>query len=381
MVLAHHDPVTTDDSPIGARAGRWLAVLLPFFLLLYLCWLMARPFVQVLLWTVVLAVVFAPAHRRIAARVASPSTAALISTLLVVLTVLLPLSAITAAVVREAAGIAEHLQAKPASLLRGDTPIVGPVIAWLSQYVDVERFASAQFIGERLQVAGTMLASGALGLVGGLMSALVQTVLVVFTLFYFFRDGAAIRHAAYDVLPLESAQTRDIAQRTREVIGATVYGVLVISAIQGLLGTLIFWMLGLPSPLLWGVVMFFLSMIPMAGAFIVWVPAALYLALTGAYLKALMLVGFGVLVIGSIDNFLSPRLVGKRARLHELLIFFSVLGGIQVFGVLGVVLGPVVVALTLAMLEIVRQANRPAAETIPEDTLLERQAAVRRGDP
>jgi predicted PurR-regulated permease PerM len=138
--------------------------------------------------------------------------------------------------------------------------------------------------------------------------------------------------------------------------------VLVISAIQGTLGTFIFWALGLPSPLLWGVVMFFLSMIPMAGSFLVWVPAAAFLALTGSLGKAAILVVWGILVIGAIDNFLSPRLVGKRARLHELLIFFSVLGGLQVFGVLGLVLGPVMIAITLALLEMVREAHRPDAE-------------------
>ena len=110
--------------------------------------------------------------------------------------------------------------------------------------------------------------------------------------------------------------------------------------------------------------MFFLSMIPMAGSFLVWVPAAAFLALTGALLKAGILVVWGLLVIGSIDNFLSPRLVGKRARLHELLIFFSVLGGLQVFGVLGLVLGPVVVAITLALIEMVSEAHRPSSETL-----------------
>jgi predicted PurR-regulated permease PerM len=98
----------------------------------------------------------------------------------------------------------------------------------------------------------------------------------------------------------------------------------------------------------------------MAGSFLVWVPAAIFLALSGSYVKAAILVGWGILVIGSIDNFLSPRLVGKRARLHELLIFFSVLGGLQVFGVLGLVLGPVVVAITLALVEMVQEAHAEA---------------------
>ena len=161
------------------------------------------------------------------------------------------------------------------------------------------------------------------------------------------------------------------------MIGATIYGVLAISAIQGTLGYLIFLTLGLPSPLLWGVVMFIMSMIPMAGAFIVWVPAALYLLLTGSYVKALVLTVWGVVVIGSIDNFLSPSLVGRRARLHELLIFFSVLGGLQVFGVLGLVIGPVLAAITLALIEVVRQANRPVAETKQETTVIEAQADIR----
>ena len=196
-------------------------------------------------------------------------------------------------------------------------------------------------------------------------------------MFYFFRDAETLRVALYEIVPLEYEQSNDIVLRTREVIGATIYGVLAISAIQGTLGYLIFLVLGLPSPLLWGVVMFLMSMIPMAGAFIVWVPAALYLLLTGSYVKAIVLAVWGVVVIGSIDNFLSPRLVGRRARLHELLIFFSVLGGLQVFGVLGLVIGPVLAAITLALIEVVRQANRPVAETRQEQTVIEAQAEVR----
>jgi predicted PurR-regulated permease PerM len=200
---------------------------------------------------------------------------------------------------------------------------------------------------------------------------------VIFTLFYFFRDGERIRQATYDMVPLERVQWQDIISRTRDVVGATVYGVLAIAAIQGTLGTFIFWILGLPSPLLWGVVMFFLSMIPMAGAFLVWAPAALYLALTGSITQAIVLVVWGVLVIGGIDNILSPRLVGRRASLHVLVIFFAVLGGLQVFGVLGLILGPVVVAMTLALIEMVRQSGHPPEETLPKETVMEEQAHLR----
>jgi predicted PurR-regulated permease PerM len=345
---------------------------------LYICWLMVQPFVNVILWATVLAVVFFPLHRRIRLRVASPSGAAILSTLLVVVLILLPATFITIAVVRELAGAADNLQAGVQRLSSGtEIPVVGWILDRARTYVDIDPVAAQNFIAERLQSWGGALAASTLLVVGGAVGAIVQMVLVVFTLFYLFRDGDRIRAAVYAILPLERIQMHDIAVRTKEVIAATIYGVLVIAAIQGTLGTIIFSILGLPSPLLWGVVMFFLSMIPMAGAFLVWVPAAIYLALTGAYIKAGILVAWGAVVISSIDNFLSPRLVGRRARLHELLIFFAVLGGLEVFGVLGLVLGPVIVAITLALIEMMRQAHRPPSETLPEATVMEQQSELR----
>ena len=347
---------------------------------LYICWLMLQPFFNVLLWATVLTVVFYPMHQHIRARTGRATMAAALSTLLVILLILLPVSFITIAVVRELTGAAASLQSGMQRL--SDPNLHIPGVSWILErlraYVDVDldRESALRFLAERMRTWGTVLASSTLIVVGGAVGAIVQMLLVVFTMFYLFRDGERIRLAVYDLMPLREGQTHEITMRTRDVIAATIYGVLVISAIQGTLGTLIFWVLGLPSPLLWGVVMFMLSMIPMAGAFLVWVPAAIYLALSGTYVKALILVVWGIVVIGSIDNFLSPRLVGQRARLHELLIFFSVLGGLQVFGILGLVLGPVVVAITLALIEMVRQAYRPASAPRVE-TVIEKQAELR----
>jgi predicted PurR-regulated permease PerM len=347
-------------------------------LALYLCWLILQPFVNVILWAAVLAVVFFPLHKRIRERVGSASGAAGISTLLVVVLILLPATFITIAVVRELLGAADNVQVGLERFSGASTiPLLGWAIEKAGAYVEIDPIAAQQFIAERMKTWGGALAASTLGVVGGAVGAVVQMVLVVFTLFYMFRDGDRIRSAVYEALPLQRIQMHDITVRTKEVIAATIYGVLVIAAIQGVLGTIIFTILGLPSPLLWGVVMFFLSMIPMAGAFLVWVPAAIYLAVSGTYVKALILVVWGILVIGTIDNVLSPRLVGRRARLHELLIFFGVLGGIEVFGVLGLVLGPVLVAVTLALLEMMRQAYRPPAETLPEQTVMEQQSDLR----
>ena len=354
-----------------------IALLVVLLVAVYVCWLMFQPFLNVLMWAAVLCVVFYPMHRRILARTGKPTLSAALSTLAVVLLILLPVTLVTVAVVGELSGAAASFQSADHDWTA--PPALSRALDFINQYVDVDidKETARKFLAERMQAWGTALAASTLVVVGGAVGAVGQTLLVVFTLFYFFRDGGKIRRAAFATVPLETVQWQDIIARTKEVIGATVYGVMAISAIQGTLGTFIFWALGLPSPLLWGVVMFFLSMIPMAGAFLVWMPAALYLALIGSYGKAVILVAWGVLVIGAIDNVLSPKLVGQRARLHELLIFFAVLGGLQVFGVLGLVLGPVVVAMTLALIEMARQAGRPPSETLPEETVMEEQSELR----
>ncbi|MGE3510061.1 MAG: AI-2E family transporter [Vicinamibacterales bacterium] len=341
---------------MSSLTARWLALVLALMAALYVCWLMLQPFLDVLLWALVLVAVFMPIHRRLLERVQRPTVAATLSTLLVVVTILAPATLVTVAVVGELSDIAGQLGSSDVQWTSVQLLLqrVQPWIPW-----DLHQLESREFLLQRLEMWSGVLANRTLGMVGGVVAAVLQVFLVIFTMFYVFRDGDAIRRAFYDVLPLDRTQARTVVARTQEVIGASVYGVLVIAAIQGTLGGFIFWALGLPSPLLWGVVMFFLAMIPMAGAFLVWAPAALLLIVSGSWARGIFLIAWGVAVVGTVDNFLSPRLVGKRARLHELLIFFSVLGGLDVFGVIGIVLGPVTVALTLAIFEVVRHANRP----------------------
>jgi len=267
---------------------------------------------------------------------------------------------VTIAVLNEFSGAMNSLQATIAYLLDPNSPYTGRVLRWVSQYFDIEQVRSGQYLLERLQGVSGQLAGRTLGVIGGVIGAIVQMFFVVFTMYYLFRDGDKILAVLRDALPLERDQATAIMARTRDVIGASVYGVLAIAIVQGFLGGLAFWTLGVPSAIVWGVAMTFLSMIPMLGAFLVWVPAAIYLALTGQPVKAVLLVLWGTLVIGMIDNFLRPKLVGERTKLHELLIFFAVLGGLQVFGVLGIVLGPVVLAITLALVDVFKAADREA---------------------
>ncbi len=327
---------------------------------LYLCWLMLQPFVAVLAWAAVLVIVFYPVHQRLLKRLNKPSLSALLSCILVILTILVPVVLVTIAVLNEFSGAMNSLQGLIAYLLDPSSPYTGRVLGWASHYVDIEQLRSGQYLFDRLKGVSGQVAGQTLGVIGGVIGALVQMFFVVFTMYYLFRDGDKIFATVRDALPLEPEQATAVMARTRDVIGASVYGVMAIAVVQGTLGGIAFWVLGVPSAIVWGVVMVFLSMIPMLGAFLVWVPAAAYLALTGHPVKALFMVLWGTLVIGMADNFLRPKLVGERTKLHELLIFFAVLGGLQVFGVLGIVLGPVVLAITLALVDVFKHADREA---------------------
>jgi predicted PurR-regulated permease PerM len=339
---------------------RWWLLLAVTVIALYLCWLMLQPFIAVLAWAAVLVIVFYPVHVRLLKRLKNPALSALVSCILVILIILIPVTLVTIAVLNELSGAMNSLQATIAYLLDPNSPYTGRVLGWASQYVDIEELRSGQYLLDRLKGVSGQVAGQTLGFIGGVVGVIVQMFFVIFTMYYLFRDGDKIFTTVRDALPLEQEQATAIMARTRDVIGASVYGVMAVAAVQGTLGGIAFWVLGVPSAIVWGVVMTFLSMIPMLGAFLVWVPAAAYLALSGHPLKALFMVLWGVLVIGMADNFLRPRLVGGRTKLHELLIFFAVLGGLQVFGVLGIVLGPVVLAITLALVNVFKAADREA---------------------
>jgi len=339
---------------------RWLGLLAITLIALYLCWLIILPFVNVILWALVLAIIAYPYHLKLRQRNVGPTPAALISTLGVIVVVLVPVLMI--------------LLSLTSQIPNGDKirDLVVQAKGWVSPdsrlykivdpYVDLDWMQNPVLVKERTQRLVAPLtqhfASFATAAAGTVASTAVQVAFALFTLFYLLRDGVSIGRSVADVLPLEREQSEKVWQRCQDVIQASVKGVLMIAAIQGALGGLAFWALGIPSPILWGVVMFILSMVPALGAFLVWGPAAVFLFATGHWAKAIFMIAWGGVVIGSIDNFLRPRLVGQKTGMHDLVIFFSVLGGLQVFGILGLFVGPVVVGISLAIVEVFKHASQ-----------------------
>jgi predicted PurR-regulated permease PerM len=332
------------------RRARWIAVLAATALVLYICWLMLKPFLAVLGWASVFVIVFYPVHRRIVSRIKRPGLSALISSLLVILIVVLPLAFLVTALARELAGASTMLP----PMLDTHSTRATEALSWIQERLDIGTIDLRTLLSQKLQEVGRAVLNQSVGMLGNLVSAIVQTGFVIFTMYYLFRDGDKIIAALPDALPLQRHQSEAILSRTAQVISASVYGVVFIAAIQGVLGGLAFWVLGIPSPMLWGVLLGIVCMIPIAGSFLIWLPAAIYLGLTGHWTKALLLVLWGALVISSIDNLLRPRFMRQYTKLHELFVFFSVLGGITVFGLLGIVLGPVVLAVTMGLLNTFR---------------------------
>ena len=334
--------------------ARWIAVLAATAIALYLCWLMLRPFIGVLAWAVVLVIVFYPVHQRLATRFKRPGLSALISCVLVVLLAVLPLTVLTIAIAEELAKVIPNLPDQISQLMNPQTSPFGRAAEWIQGRFGIDPFRSQEFMVNQLRRVSEFMLGFSLSIAGNIASGIVKAFFVVFTMYYLFRDSDKILDNLPSAMPLDRDHSEAIITRTREVVNASVYGVVSIAALQGLLGGIMFWILGIPSPLLWAVLMTFICMIPILGSFLVWVPLSIYLMAHGHWTKAILLILWGALVISTIDNFLRPRLIKNQTRLHELFVFFSVLGGISVFGLLGIVLGPVVLAITLGLLQTFR---------------------------
>jgi predicted PurR-regulated permease PerM len=354
----------TPSAPPAARVGpaevRLAALALVTVLVGYACWLLARPFFGALTWAGVLALVTHPIHRWIGARVTRRNLAAGLAVAVVTLAIVIPVVAVGAFVVREANKGAQTLSAGELRArwegLKRSNPRLAPVLDRIERELGIGAPASAG-----VATGGTPAEGGQEGRRGVLFNTVragAEFLITLLALFFFFRDSEAVKGAARDLLPMTRRRADRILQRVADTVWATTYGTLVVAGIQGLLGGLMFWWLGLPVPVLWGVVMGLLALVPVLGAFIVWVPAAVFLGLEGSWGKALLLAGWGAIVIGLVDNILYPSLVGGRLRLHTLVVFIAMVGGLSVFGAAGLFLGPALVTLALELRRVWRVRGR-----------------------
>jgi predicted PurR-regulated permease PerM len=345
---SNNAPTATAETAKPAEPGngyRLLSLAGLTVVLVVLCVVLSVPFLPAITWGVALAIIAWPLHRWISRHVERPGLAAALSTLAVVVLILVPGMFVAYQLAREAA--VQGLP--PTNELRArmvTTPVLHEVVAWMdSMGIDIEA-ESRKFIATYTRDVTS--------LIQGSLASAVQFLVAVFILFYLFKDRGLFLFGLRDLLPLSPAESNRVLTRAADSVHANLYASLLTSLIDAVGGGLMFWYLGLPTPLLWAVVMFVMAILPIVGAGLVWLPAVAYFALNGQIQSALLLLTWGVATFVLVDTLLYIRLAGKRMRIHEVPAMIAFLGGLAVFGVSGMILGPAILAVTVAFLEVWR---------------------------
>ena len=323
----------------------------------------AAPFFGAILWALVVAIVFSGVYRRILLKMPKrDNMAALLTLLLIIAIVIIPAVAIGSLLIDEALSTYGKLRSQQIDFGKAVLDVWAAIPDSIRTQLDRVGLGDIKSVQAKL----TTLVSGGLKLAAGQAVTFGQSAfgfamglgIMLYLTFFLLRDGQVLAKRIGENMPLHAQQRRDLFDKFTTVIRATIKGSIVVAMVQGLIGGVVFALLGVDGALLWGVVMGFLSLIPAIGTGIIWVPMAIYLFATGASGKGVILVVCGVFLIGMVDNVLRPILVGKDTRMPDYVVLISTLGGISVMGINGFIVGPVIAALFIAAWDSFGRANQ-----------------------
>jgi predicted PurR-regulated permease PerM len=336
------------------------------FLSIYLLYQILSPFLSSIIWAILLAIVFYPLFQKLQQLMKKREIlSALIMTLLVLIVIVLPFTLLLASLASEVVDVYHRVEemiktGQLQSYLERikEIPILQWILGKVSQHIDFSPMDPLPFLLKNLKQISTFIFNQTTTLLKGFSSFIAGFFFTLLSLYYLFKDGSHLFERLKEIVPLPSRERDLLLQRVKEMVYATIYGGILIAIIQGCLGGLSFLVLGLPSPIFWGTAMALLSFIPVGGTALIWAPTAVILLIGGAVLKGLILLGLGVFVISMVDNLLRPFFISAKTNIHPLLLFFSVLGGVQAFGLIGLVAGPLIATLFLTMVEIYIQGTK-----------------------
>ncbi len=322
-------------------------------------WLLL-PYFGAILWGLVAAIVFAPLTGRLAKRLGGRhGLAATLTLLLILALVIVPAILLGASLVQEAAGLYSQLQsgqidiAQILARLRASLPPSLEQSLGNAGFMDQDRLR--ELIGSGLASGLRSVASRTLTVGQGALTALAALGVMLYLTWFLLRDGEVLGGTVKQALPLEPGLRDRLIEKFLTVVRAIMKGTVLVAVIQGLVGGTIFWALGIEGALLWGLLMGFFSLIPAVGTGLIWVPVALYLLVTGSVSEGVILVFCGLFVIGMIDNLLRPILVGKDTKLPDFVVLIATVAGLELFGISGFVVGPIIAALFIAVWQIVTE--------------------------
>lgn len=326
------------------------------------------PFFAAILWALIVAILFAPVYEWL--RRAMPNRqngAALLTLLVIVGVVILPAALLTVALVGEATMVYGRIQSGDINVIQLLEHFRAGLPGWAGEALDnmgIDNVAAARdMFGADAADAVRAVLSRALQVGQSLLGLLVSLSVMLYLCFFLLRDGSAIEARIAAAVPLSADHLDRLVDRFVVVVRATIKGSIIVAILQGVIGGVVLWALGIEAALLWGVLMGAASLIPAVGTGLVWVPMALYLLLTGSIWQGVVLVFCGLFVIGMVDNVIRPILVGRETRIPDYLVLITTLGGLQFFGFHGIVIGPVIAAMFIAVWDIATEMRgRTAAK-------------------
>ena len=330
------------------------------FLAFYLLYRILSPYLVTLAWAAILTILFHPLFKRLTKVFKQQrGVAAITMTIIVIFVIILPSGFILNLIAGEVVDIYNYSEAfvregKHIAFFEGlkKVSLVQRIWEILDRNFDMSQVNLNTLLLENLRKLSVYMAGQASKFIRGLSAGIFKFFLMTVALFFLFRDGEQLMEKIKALIPLSATEREKILKRIVDMIHATIYGGVVVALVQGTLGGLGFLMVGIPTPLFWGTVMAFFSFVPIFGTALVWFPAVVILFAQGTYLKAVILLMWGTLVVSLSDNILRPILIGGRTQVHILLLFFGILGGLRVFGLLGLIAGPLVITICLALIDI-----------------------------
>lgn len=328
---------------------------------LYLCYLLIAPFYKPVIFSIVLAVLFYPIHAQIGRWIRHRNIAAVLSTSLVILLITSLSLFLGQALLSGLRDIYQSLSGSDESKERLGVFIVqlsDRAIAFGSRYIPIPVSDLQNSILNQAEKAVAALITMSAGAVGSITSLALDGLIAFFILFFLFRDGRSMLRRGAVILPLKPNQVRRLLKCAKDTLNAIAYGTLAMAAIQGALAGLAFWFLGITSPVAWGIVTTICALLPIIGTAFVLLPAICMFIFSGHWIKGLILVIWAVAVVHPVDNVLRPYMIGERVKLSTLYVFFALLGGLKTFGGLGVFIGPLILALTVALFRFLREEKR-----------------------
>lgn len=346
---------------------RSFMLLLVLVTLLFL--LLLKPFFGVMFWACAIAILFYPLQSRLQRRWPNHSNLTALSTLIVCMLVgIIPMLFLIMSFLQEGIGLYQRLQDSELDLgvYFDRVKQAFPIVQTAMDRFDIDQNNIREQLTNIAITASRFVAENAVQFGQGTMQFFINLGLMLYVTFFMLRDGSTIIKLLVRALPIGDEREYLLFGKFAEVTRATIKGNLVVAIVQGCLGGVIFWVLGIPSALFWGAVMTLLSLIPVVGAGLIWLPVAIYLFATGAWMQGMVLTAFGAGVIGLVDNILRPVLVGRDTKLPDYIVLLSTLGGLVMFGINGFVIGPLIAALFFAFWQIFMREFNPA--TIPEQS-------------